>query len=890
MKIDFYLRFSTKFGQQLSITGNAFSLGNGELDKALPMTFLNHEFWHASIEIMPSDMATLHYQYVFTTEKGEQVKEGEKNRFIELNTSSKEHVTVIDTWNHAGEFENAFYTTPFKDIFLKRKHVKYKKAKEYTHIFKVKAPLLSAEESICMVDEAGNWDSESPYVLQKDGDWWTIARNLDSPLIYKYGVYNHKKETFIRFENGDNRFVPFNAGKEGLTLIHDGFVHLPNNTWKGAGVAIPVFALRSSNSFGVGEFLDIKLLADWAAKVGLRMIQVLPVNDTSATFTNQDSYPYAAISAFALHPIYINLEKLAGKEHAHVVKALSKKQKQLNSLEDVDYAKVMQFKMQVLRELHELKGNKFMQEDEFLDFFKDNRQWLKPYAAFCHFRDKYGTADFTQWKTNAEYNEEDIDKIASSKGKGATEIKFYYFIQYHLHLQLSEAAEFAHKKGLALKGDIPIGIFRNSVDAWTQPGLYHMDWQAGAPPDDFAVKGQNWGFPTYNWKRMQENHFEWWQQRFHQMSNYFDAFRIDHILGFFRIWSIPVEAVEGIMGRFVPALPIHISEFGEKAIWFDYDRYCLPYITDAVLDQIFGTHVSFVKDAFLVPNSRNGYDLKEEFNTQKKIESWFHNQDQDSDNETLKKGLFDLVSNVLFFEHTGSEKKAFHFRIAIDQTTSYHHLDDHTKGKLWELYIDYFYRRQDDFWKEEAMHKLPYLKEATEMLICGEDLGMVPHCVPEVMSDLGILSLEIQRMPKNQNTEFFHPKDAPYLSVITPSTHDMSTVRGWWEENRDRTQKFYNTVLDLQGAAPLQCESWISRAIILQHLYSPAMWVIFQLQDLLAMNDPLRRKDINAERINQPADPKHFWKYRMHISLEQLLKEKDFNNELNDYITNSGRN
>lgn len=890
MKIDFYLRFRTKFGQKLSITGNILSLGNGDQSKAVTMTFLNHEFWHISVDILASEIETLHYQYIFTNEYNEQILEGEKQRFIQINNKNREQVTIIDTWNHAGEFENAFYTAPFKNIFLKRKQVKTKKPKEFTHIFKVKAPLLSPDESVCMLDEATGWNTSSPFLLQKEDDWWVGYRTIDSQLIYKYGIYNHKKQEFSKFENGDNRFISFTAGTEGLTVLHDGFLQLPNNTWKGSGVAIPVFSLRSSDSFGVGEFLDIKLLADWASKVGLRMIQVLPVNDTSASFSNQDSYPYAAISAFALHPVYINLDKVAGKEHAAVVKALSKKQKQLNNLEDLDYEQVMQFKMKVLRELFELKGKHFMQEDEFLHFFRDNRQWLKPYAAFCYFRDKYGTADFSEWKTSSIYNEEEIDRIASSKGKGATEIKFYYFIQYHLHLQLQEAAEYAHKKGLALKGDIPIGIFRNSVDAWTQPGLYNMDWQAGAPPDDFAVKGQNWGFPTYNWKRMQEDHFQWWQQRFHQMSNYFDAFRIDHILGFFRIWSIPTYAVEGIMGRFVPALPIHLNEFGEKSIWFDYDRYCLPYITDAVLDQVFGSNASFVKESFLEQNNRNGYDLKEELNTQRKIESYFQNQDLTPENESLKQGLFDLVSNVLFFEHPGSGKTAFHFRISIDQTTTYHHLDDQTKGKLWDLYIDYFFRRQDEFWKDEAMHKLPYMKEATEMLICGEDLGMVPHCVPEVMSALGILSLEIQRMPKNINAEFFHPKDAPYLSVITPSTHDMSTIRGWWEENRERTQRFYNTVLDLQGAAPLQCESWISRAIILQHLYSPAMWSIFQLQDLLAMSDPLRREDIAAERINQPADPKHYWKYRMHISLEQLLKEKEFNNELLDYITNSGRN
>jgi 4-alpha-glucanotransferase len=373
------------------------------------------------------------------------------------------------------------------------------------------------------------------------------------------------------------------------------------------------------------------------------------------------------------------------------------------------------------------------------------------------------------------------------------------------------------------------------------------------------------------------------------MSNYFDAFRIDHILGFFRIWSIPLNAVEGILGRFVPALPIHINEFGENGIWFDYERFCKPYITDAVLNERFGEGAEMVRQNFLDSNERGGYDLKENVNTQQKIAAYFSEEEETATNTQQQIGLYDLVSNVLLFEHHEGNKEQFHFRISIEHTSSFQHLDESLKHKLRQLYTDYFFRRQDEFWKVEALRKLPALKEATDMLICGEDLGMVPHSVPEVMQGLGILSLEIQRMPKNPQATFFHPKDAPYLSVITPSTHDMSTVRGWWEEDREKTQRFFNTILESHGEAPVFCEPWISRAIILQHLYSPAMWSIFQLQDLFGISDKLRRDDPNEERINQPANPKHYWRYRIHVPLEQLIKEQEFNHELKDYITNSGR-
>jgi len=457
-----------------------------------------------------------------------------------------------------------------------------------------------------------------------------------------------------------------------------------------------------------------------------------------------------------------------------------------------------------------------------------------------------------------------------------------------LHLQLKDAVDYAHKHGIVLKGDIPIGIYRHSCDAWMDPSLYHMELQAGAPPDDFAVRGQNWGFPTYNWQKMEEDGFSWWKARFEQMSNYVDAFRIDHILGFFRIWSIPMHAIEGIMGYFDPAIPVHVNEFAERGIWFDHYRYTHPYINDTVLWEMFGPNHVKIKP-YLESIGNGHYRLKDGFTTQKEVEDHFAGKEESDDNIHIKQGLFDIISNVILFEVPGSEGKQFHFRFAIEETSNFRYLEQQTRDQLRDLYVNYFFRRQDDFWFKEAMKKLPALKRATNMLVCGEDLGMVPHCVPDVMKQLGILSLEIQRMPKEPNKEFFHPKDAPYLSVVTPSTHDMSTVRGWWQEDRAKTQRFYNTELGHPGEAPKTCEPWINKAILLQHLYSPAMWSVFLLQDILGMSEKLRRENFNEERINVPANSKHFWKYRMHIHLEDLVKEKEFNDELYEYVRASGR-
>ena len=899
MNLQFYLRFHTEFGQSLWISGNTEELGMDDPGKAIAMTYLNDEFWHVAIIIPKKSWqeSGIIYKYCLKNKEGELTGEWGHDRVIAIPSKVTEEIQLLDTWNHAGEYENAFFTAPFNNVLLRHNYPKNKNKadKHYTHIFKVKAPLLNKHEVIGLSgsgERLGNWSEDDIILLSKEDDWWTVKIDMAGnhfPVAYKYGVFNIKESKFERYEAGDNRLLYGDAPSHRVTILHDGFARFPNDTWKGAGVSIPVFSLRSKNSFGVGEFADIKLLVDWAKETNLKLIQILPVNDTIATNTWIDSYPYAAISAFALHPLYINLEKVAGKKHEDLGSSLKKKQKQLNELTYVNYEEVIRFKVAMLKEFYEVMGKECFESDDYKDFFGDNKHWLVPYAAFCYFRDKYGTSHFKEWETNSSYNKEEIDQLFSSRSGVKKEINFYCFVQYQLHLQLKEAADYAHKKGIVLKGDIPIGIYRYGCDAWVAPELYNMEAQAGAPPDDFTPIGQNWEFPTYNWKRMQEDGFGWWKQRFEQMSNYFDTFRIDHILGFFRIWSVPTNAVQGIMGHFVPCIPVHYVEFGENGIWFDEPRYCKPFITDDVLNEIFGGLAEKVKQVFVVPNERGGYDLKPGFETQRDVEAGFEKLDCNNENTILKLGLYDLISNVIFFKQEGSRGQEYHFRISMEKTLSFKYLIPHVQEKLKALYINYFYRRQDEFWRKEAMQKLPRLKESTNMLICGEDLGMVPDCVPDVMKQLGILSLEIQRMPKDPKKEFFYPDEAPYMSVITPSTHDMSTIRGWWEENRGRTQHFYNSVLGQWGDAPQFCEAWVNRAIILQHLYSPAMWSIFMMQDILGMSDTLRRENPQEERINNPANPKHYWQYRMHISLEELVKEKEFNEELKGYVVHSGR-
>ena len=944
MRLILRLRFHTNFGQSLLVTGNHELFGNGEAEKALPLQYVNEEFWQATLLFLAGTAPNtdIVYNYILRNPEGSLIWDWGSDKTLNPGSLTAEENLVIDSWNNASYPENAFYTEPFKNVLLKpnRTEVPKQSAVDFTHTFKVKAPLLSKGQTLCLLGDMpalGSWSTTAPILLRlADGqDFFTARADLSQaafPVAYKYGVFDVEGAAFVRFEDGPNRMLSDAAASHKQVFVNDGFARLPATNWKGAGVAIPIFSLRSEKSFGIGEFTDLKPLADWCQRTGLKLIQILPINDTTATHTWMDSYPYSAISAFALHPIYLNLEdvakqvgttstpdspslvattstakspslvgttstpasptgpaiaserrrKLLSEGEASPIQLLQNlepERRRLNALEALDYQAVLNPKLVFLRQIYPAQRAQTFQSKDYLAFFEQNKHWLIPYATFCTLRDKHGTADFNRW------SEHELTESTIS----VDEPEFHFFLQYQLHRQLKEAVEYAHSRGVILKGDIAIGVYRWGADAWQHHDLFNMDVQAGAPPDAFAVKGQNWSFPTYNWPRMKETGFAWWKHRFAQMSCYFDAFRVDHILGFFRIWSIPLHAVEGILGYFVPAMPVQLDEFRARNIPFDRNRFLRPHITNQLLWNTFGHDQEMVKAQFLNSDGMGNYAFKPEFSTQRQIEAFFQTWDQNERNAKLKEGLFDLISNVLLFDAEGSDGRQFHFRFGIESTASFKELDPRTQAQLRDLYIDYFFRRQDDFWRKEALQKLPALKRVTNMLICGEDLGMVPACVPEVMNQLGLLSLEVQRMPKATGQQFSNPAHAPYLSVVTPSTHDMSTIRGWWEEDRNVTQRFYNQQLGLPGEAPSYCEPWINRAIVQQHLASPAIWSIFQLQDLLGMDAKIRRPNPADERINVPANPKNYWRYRMHLTLESLLESDAFNADLKQQLVQHGR-
>lgn len=633
-----------------------------------------------------------------------------------------------------------------------------------------------------------------------------------------------------------------------MRYIHEGF--------RNAGTAVPVFSLRSEGSFGVGDFGDLQRMTDWVARTGQHILQILPINDTTSTHTWVDSYPYSAISIYALHPMYCDLRQLPALKDKAKAEEMEARRQQLNSLPQVDYEAVNHCKNEYLHLIFKQVSASVRRTKAYRFFLEETAHWLDGYVDFCCKRDQSDQPDYYRW------------------------------VQYVLDQQMKATHAHAREVGVMLKGDIPIGVNRHGADVLLDPRYFNMNGQAGAPPDNFSVNGQNWGFPTYNWDEMLKDDCQWWVRRFQNMAKYFDAYRIDHVLGFFRIWEIPTHAVHGLLGQFQPALPLSKQEIEGYGLHLDEEFMTRPFIADWVVDRFFPGRSQWVKATFLSHLHDDIWQLKPEFDTQRKVEAWFQaheGEKVDVDDAgsmlvdaSLRDGLYTLISNVLFVrDHKRPE--LFHPRIAVQNDPVYETLWQHDKDNFNRLYNDFYYHRHNQFWYEEAMKKLPRLCDATEMICCAEDLGMVPDCVPWVMNQLQILTLELQSMPKDPACKFGYLERNPWRSVCTISSHDSATMRMWWDEDEKLTQEFWNTMLGYSGPAPHPMPGWLAADMVQRHLCCPSAFCIITLQDWLACSEQLRLPDANAERINIPANPRHYWRYRMHLTIEELLAADDFN-------------
>ena len=807
MKVQFNVEYQTSFGEDLVL-----NILPAEQDGKLTqhkMTTLDGCHWFVEITKNPKPGTFIDYYYSLRRGDDELRHEWlvEPHR-LEFAAQKGARYMVYDHWIDIPE-DAYMYSSALTDcIMANQRELSTTTEYERTVRLKVRAPQIRIGEQLAIVgdcDALGNWDvNKALPMFEHEYHEWVVsldAAQLPQTFEFKFAMLGIEQPVW---EEGANRTISLVDIAPGEVLVYElPQVYLPLYPWKGAGTVIPIFSLRSEGSFGVGDFGDLKKMVDWADKTNQRILQVLPINDTNMTGCWQDSYPYNAISIYALHPQYTDFRQLPTIKDEAKRTAFETLRLELNALPQIDYERMFKAKMDYLRELFAQEWKKVKATKDYKQFFDDNKEWLVPYAQFCVNRDKYGTAVFSEWP----------EEVKNQKPKANSEQEFWYYVQYNLDRQMHAAHEYARGHRVILKGDIPIGISRDGVEAWVEPKYFNLNGQAGAPPDPFSADGQNWGFPTYNWDEMLKDGCQWWVRRFRKMAQFFDAYRIDHVLGFFRIWEIPMPAKSGLEGQFAPALGLSREEIEGYGI-YGHD------------------------DLFLVDHKRS--------------DRW-------------------------------------HPRIAVQYQEPYQRLNDGEKYNFNRLYNDYFYRRNNQFWYQEAMKKLPRLTQATRMLCCAEDLGMVPDCVPWVMNELRILSLEIQSMPKDDKVRFGHLSRNPYRSVCTISTHDMPTLRQWWDEDIERTQDYFNSMLHRGGAAPHPLPGWLAKDIVSRHLTSPSMLCLLSLQDWLSIDERLRLPDANGERINIPANPRHYWRYRMHLTIEQLLKEDEFNETIKTLINQSGR-
>ncbi|MBQ0080368.1 MAG: 4-alpha-glucanotransferase [Alistipes sp.] len=803
MRITLRTEYHTEWGEELFVR-----LGR----KRLPMSFCDGFIWEAVFE---TTSKTQHLDYSLEVcKQGQILRHEEDARASVALPRNAKNVLIWDFWRDAERIP--FHSKLFHDVIFSRTKENAPIPQSGEIYIETFAPCVTSSKVLSISGSShalGCWTVSKSKGMSHIGDGlWAVSVPIEESLVEFKHIEVDSLE-HATWEEGANR--KFTANGFDCVMVLGLWLRSPK--WKGAGVAVPVFSLRTSKSFGIGEFDDIKLLADFCLASGMKVIQLLPINDTICSRTYRDSYPYSSISSFALNPIYISLSSIFDVAHDA---CYQKKKEEVDAEDDVDFEKVLHYKEEFLKKAFIQKRESIKQDINYIQFISRNQSWIEPYAAFCTLRDVYKTTDFSKWEKYSQYTPKTTSYVSK---KYSENFDFHLFVQYHLHIQLSEAVEYCHRIGIALKGDLPIGVGRHSADVWSNPKQFDCSSSAGAPPDDFSKDGQNWGFPIYNWDEMKKDGYRWWRCRLEKMAEYFDAYRIDHILGFFRIWEVPLDAQSALLGEFFPSLPLSKVEIKKAG---------------------FTARLNPSKD-YASPNTL-----------------W------------------------LRYRHSPN---GYVPRISPFDEKCFLALSSEQKAAYTKIHDDFFYDRHNSFWANTANERLSALNSGHRMLTCGEDLGMIPGCVPSVMRQKNILSLEIERMPKAMYTEFTDTRSYPYLSVCTTSTHDMSPLREWWEEDYKKSERYFREVLGMHGDVSKNATERICSAIIARHLEAPSMLAIIPIQDWMSINERVRLSNGKSERINIPAVANHYWKYRMHLKIEDILQRKEFLKQVNHLIKKSGR-
>ncbi|MCD8291762.1 MAG: 4-alpha-glucanotransferase [Prevotella sp.] len=898
MNILLNIAYVTNFGEELILNLISEKVNGESVTIPYRMTTVDGKVWTCNLKLDFKVNKYIDYYYSVLRGENNIIREEWKTEAhrLELHRGKVKNFIVFDRWIDIPE-DSYLYSSAFTDCIYQRK-IKPTPLNEHpiTVRIKVRAPQLRGNERLMLVGNEkilGSWKVKTGVIMHEHNynEWVAdidVKKLSNKTFEYKFVAVDIKDNENIIWEDRNNRNMYIPDMEDGSIAVYEveGALFPIYNT-KCAGTLVPVFSLRSKDSFGVGDFGDLKKMIDWVSLTKQRVLQILPINDTTTTHTWTDSYPYSCISIFALHPQYVDLNALPQIADETRRKEFEVLREELNALKQIDYERVNNAKNEYLSIIYTQEGKNILASTKFKTFFKENESWLVPYAQYCFLREKNGTADFSKWLDHNSFDENERRMLSNPRNAAYKQVAFYYFVQFILNSQMASVHDYARSKGVILKGDIPIGVNRYGCDVWQEPRYFNLNGQAGAPPDDFSVNGQNWGFPTYNWDEMLKDDCKWWVHRFSNMAKFFDAYRIDHVLGFFRIWEIPVNAVHGLLGQFAPALGMTREEIETYGLHFQEELFTEPFITDWVLDRMFGEKADMVRKKYLKPTHDGRYKMKSGYDTQRKVEAAFIGK-TDQEDINLRDGLYALISDVLFVRDHKDVNK-FHPRISVQFDFIYESLYDSDKALFNNIYNDYFYHRNNNFWYREAMNKLPKLINATRMLVCAEDLGMVPACVSWVMNELKILSLELQSMPKDSHIRFGILANNPYRSVCTISSHDTPTLRQWWDENYERTQDYYNSSLHKYGMTEHPLPGWLAKEIIAKHLACPSMLCILSIQDWLSIDENLRLADANAERINIPANPHHYWRYRMHLNIEDLINNKGYIKNVSNLISENGR-
>lgn len=803
ISLSFNINYHTKFGQSVAV-----KLKTGKECFLLNLSFKENDLWNGNFEVDLKKGETFTYWYV--VKENRNVVAEEKIFPQRVITVGNNNVALQDIWRYDKNQMNCSCSA-IKDCFFASPKLHNKKHINKQNVLLFKTFLLTPKEKTFEViltggcDALGNWNVEKGLRMERCSTFGYAVRTENLPLGTQYKYVIRNKNTIL-WEDGNNRTVNIDSSKC-FGIIDDGWLRIPMFIdWKCAGIVVPLFSLHSKNSNGIGDFSDLKRFVKWASEVGFSAIQLLPINDTTTFGSWRDSYPYNTTSVFALNPIYISL-KDAGC-------TLSGKQK-CKELESVDYEETFKFKMRILFETYKSKKVELKNNVEFDKFKKDNESWLTPYSAYCALRDRYNTLVFEKWEGYETY---DAQKVTADK-KLLGKAEFYKFVQFLAFSQMKSVKNYARKNKVILKGDIPIGVNLCSCDVWQNPKYFNKDMSTGAPPDYFSEDGQNWGFPTYNWQEMKRDGYSWWKSRLKVMSEFFDAYRIDHVLGFFRIWEIPRSHTSAKFGHFSPALSYSVDELQSMG--------------------------------FVLKNEHIG---------------------------------------TLFFEDNLYPGKYCPAISACNECV-YSNLDAGQKHAFNAIYRDYFGNRNERLWEKEGTEKLREITHATTMLSCAEDLGMLPSCITGVLDSLNILSLEIQNMPKQLGVEYADVSKYPYNSVATISTHDMPSFRLWWRKFPDFAKRYARDIWGMQeNETPKDANVEICTRVVESHLKSPSMLCLLSFQDWTSICEETRSKNLEAEQINNPANSKQYWRYKTHLSIEELEKNIHFKEQIQRMISESNRN